>query len=723
MYLKVTGRSALFARPEIRAERISYDFMTPSAAQGVLKAIYWKPQMCYVIHDIRSYREPSRETIKTNDSNFKPSMNQILNDTLTKTGGSALAISRSSLILRNVEYVINFSIELVEPKSKKNTLEKHYEIFTRRAKHGQYFQAPCLGAKEFTADVELLESAPESPLKGIRDYGIMFHHYDYSGRIPTPVFFHAVMENGIVKTEGETVMDLTDAGRQGWLLQELVQQYERKKDICNLPRFGFSEEKITFEAVINEQGTLIEFRPIQENDKGKPVQILMNVPEAVKNRSSNILPNFLWDVPGYAVGWPAKGKDCTKKFEAFRDRVKAVLLGDHEEYGANLLPEEAALLHFLQKKPELDLLLPYEKELEQSRKICFRLEGKDTYIHDNPVVQDKWSIYYGAHRDGIRGLCMVTGMEDIMAEIHPYITGVKGTKMNRAKLISIDRNNGKTFECYGASSCLSESTPIGECAAFMYAAMLNYYLARPEHRVIIGDTTYVFWSEYDTPQLLRKIKYLLSGFFEDFPEDRFVSEESFTILGLQPNAAGGIRLGVRCYEHFQDNACKEQLEAFMLRIQGDYINANKKPDWEYIHTWEDENKMDQANKTQGYLLGELFAVLDKIQKDAVPSTRRNRTSLVYKYLRIAKTSPARVMEQLVSKSFYHTKKKDYGLGRQRSGLLLQLEGFNPLYPERLSTEEQARFQIGYEVKTKELYTPKAKKESQKTKESEEQANA
>ena len=79
MYLKVTGPFALFARPEIRAERISYDFMTPSAAQGVLKAIYWKPQMRYVIHDIRSYREPSRETIKTNDSNFKPSMNQILN--------------------------------------------------------------------------------------------------------------------------------------------------------------------------------------------------------------------------------------------------------------------------------------------------------------------------------------------------------------------------------------------------------------------------------------------------------------------------------------------------------------------------------------------------------------------------------------------------------------------------------------------------------------------
>jgi len=35
MYLKVTGPFALFARPEIRAERISYDFMTPSAAQRI----------------------------------------------------------------------------------------------------------------------------------------------------------------------------------------------------------------------------------------------------------------------------------------------------------------------------------------------------------------------------------------------------------------------------------------------------------------------------------------------------------------------------------------------------------------------------------------------------------------------------------------------------------------------------------------------------------------
>lgn len=133
--------------------------------------------------------------------------------------------------------------------------------------------------------------------------------------------------------------------------------------------------------------------------------------------------------------------------------------------------------------------------------------------------------------------------------------------------------------------------------------------------------------------------------------------------------------------------------------------------------------MNKRNETQGYLLGELFAVLDKIQKDAVPSTRRNRTSLGYTYLQRVKVSPASIMDRLVRKSFYHTKKVDYGLSRHRAELLLRLEDFDPPYPERLSTEEQARFQIGYEVKTKELYTPKAKKKIQKTKESTEQANA
>ncbi len=50
--LKVWGEFALFTRPELKVERLSYPFMTPSAARGVLDAILFKPQMRWNIRRI-----------------------------------------------------------------------------------------------------------------------------------------------------------------------------------------------------------------------------------------------------------------------------------------------------------------------------------------------------------------------------------------------------------------------------------------------------------------------------------------------------------------------------------------------------------------------------------------------------------------------------------------------------------------------------------------------
>ena len=41
--LLVWGDRASFNRPEMKVERVTYDVMTPSAARGILEAIYWKP--------------------------------------------------------------------------------------------------------------------------------------------------------------------------------------------------------------------------------------------------------------------------------------------------------------------------------------------------------------------------------------------------------------------------------------------------------------------------------------------------------------------------------------------------------------------------------------------------------------------------------------------------------------------------------------------------------
>lgn len=50
--VNVWGDYALFTRPELKTERYSYDIITPSAARGILEAIYWHPGMRWIIDKI-----------------------------------------------------------------------------------------------------------------------------------------------------------------------------------------------------------------------------------------------------------------------------------------------------------------------------------------------------------------------------------------------------------------------------------------------------------------------------------------------------------------------------------------------------------------------------------------------------------------------------------------------------------------------------------------------
>ncbi|MFV0389058.1 MAG: CRISPR-associated protein Cas5 [Pyrinomonadaceae bacterium] len=53
VHIRVWGDFACFTRPEMKVERVSYPLVTPSAARGILEAIFWKPEMYYVIVSFR----------------------------------------------------------------------------------------------------------------------------------------------------------------------------------------------------------------------------------------------------------------------------------------------------------------------------------------------------------------------------------------------------------------------------------------------------------------------------------------------------------------------------------------------------------------------------------------------------------------------------------------------------------------------------------------------
>ena len=71
IYLKIAGDYALFTRPEMKVERVSYDVITPSAARGVLEAIYWKPEIRWIIDQIHVLNKIRTTNIRRNEISSK----------------------------------------------------------------------------------------------------------------------------------------------------------------------------------------------------------------------------------------------------------------------------------------------------------------------------------------------------------------------------------------------------------------------------------------------------------------------------------------------------------------------------------------------------------------------------------------------------------------------------------------------------------------------------
>lgn len=200
--LRVWGERACFTRPEMKVERVSYDVMTPSAARGVLEAIHWKPAITWVIDKIHVMREVSFDSFRRNEVGSKIPMGNA-RQAMKAGQGTLVQIveddrqQRATLMLRDVEYIIDAHFEMTARAGAEDSPEKHHNMFIRRAKAGQCFHRPYLGCREFPASFELLDEVPESPLKGQRDLGWMLFDIDYENSMQ-PLFFRATMNDGVI---------------------------------------------------------------------------------------------------------------------------------------------------------------------------------------------------------------------------------------------------------------------------------------------------------------------------------------------------------------------------------------------------------------------------------------------------------------------------------------------------------------------------------------------
>lgn len=110
MLVEVWGDYACFTRPEMKTERVSYDVMTPSAARGLVEAIYWHPGMKYHIDRIYVLNPIRFTTIRRNE--VKSTLLASAALSAAKGGPPPVLYTqediqqRAALLLQDVHYVI-----------------------------------------------------------------------------------------------------------------------------------------------------------------------------------------------------------------------------------------------------------------------------------------------------------------------------------------------------------------------------------------------------------------------------------------------------------------------------------------------------------------------------------------------------------------------------------------------------------------------------------------
>jgi CRISPR-associated protein Cas5d len=199
--VKVWGDFACFTRPEMKVERVSYDVITPSAARGVLEAIFWKPEFFWQIREIWVLKPIRHFSILRNEVKSKAVVSTAKG--WAENGGGYFAeddrAQRHTLALRDVAYVIKADAVLKAHAT--DDVAKYRDQFRRRVDRSQCHAVPYLGCREFTAYFGRPEGS-EQPIDFTDDLGRMLFDIDYaadnSGR-GTPCFFGASLESGILK--------------------------------------------------------------------------------------------------------------------------------------------------------------------------------------------------------------------------------------------------------------------------------------------------------------------------------------------------------------------------------------------------------------------------------------------------------------------------------------------------------------------------------------------
>ncbi|GAA5480804.1 type I-C CRISPR-associated protein Cas8c/Csd1 [Haloferula sargassicola] len=554
---------------------------------------------------------------------------------------------------------------------------------------------------------------------------------------------------------------------------------------------GFSPQKISFRIRIRPDGSLVQIEDARTPDeKGKLQNTVMLVPGEAKPSGAGINPGLLWDNQTYLLGRQPEDKAegfGQARFEALRQRHLEVEKAIDD-------PAFSAVCRFLEGwSPEQLTDHPILNDVGTGFGI-FALQGEKRPVHEVARIKKWWteSLAGAASEETEQGQCLLSGAVSPIARLHPKIKGVTGAQSAGASLVSF---NASAYESYAKSQ--SYNAPVSETAAFQYGTALNSLLTGPHsdtHRIRIGDTTTVFWTDKPTivedifadilgggsqaaeevqdvtkrQQIRRLLEAIRSG---GRHQELGEAQTAFYILGLAPNAA---RVSIRFFHRSTvadlidklhgHHRCFEMVRQFTEQV------GKRMPDPEFPAIWQilretarvaDEIPpllggslaraiiegtpypeglfaavirrihadrtinylraatlkavlvrnhkqtipvmLDTANTEPAYLLGRLFAALEKTQEDALGSVN---AGLRDKYYSAASATPASVFPRILRTYPHHLSKLGEGAKIVRDRLVQDILGNLDAsgFPNQFPLKKQGIFAIGYYHQRKDFFT-------------------
>jgi CRISPR-associated protein Cas5d len=161
--IRVWGDFACFTRPEMKVERVSYPLITPSAARGILEAIFWEPEIYYLIDSIRVVKKGRWVSFRRNEVVSVVSLDSARTwmkapekfSPIQAGGGAPDGTQRNMLALEDIEYVVTAQVLLSElGRNSDQNIQKYLDEIERRTRQGKCFHRPALGVREFAADFD-----------------------------------------------------------------------------------------------------------------------------------------------------------------------------------------------------------------------------------------------------------------------------------------------------------------------------------------------------------------------------------------------------------------------------------------------------------------------------------------------------------------------------------------------------------------------------------------